>query len=158
MPDDLEDLFPSSLPRARTKRRTMAPEALTPPQLKRLEDWAERRVPWLKREALDSFENLESYVEEILDWWRGEGGLKADWLATVRNRIEVMERRRLAKLATDGNEAARQALRHPEAWAVAYDSRRRIVEAATTVVGLEGDTLKPKGAQVIRLAPRSRRR
>ncbi len=158
MTDDLEDLFPSSLPRGRKKRRTLAPEALTQPQLKRLEDWAERRVPWLKREALDSFENLESYVEEILDWWRGEGGLKADWLATVRNRIEVMERRRLAKMATEGHEAARQALRHPEVWAIAYDSRRKAVEAATTIVGSESDTLAPKGAKVIQLAPRSRRR
>ncbi len=157
MPDDLEDLFPSSLPRARTKRRTTAPEALTPPQIKRIEDWAERRVPWLKREALDSFESVESYVEEILDWWRGEGGLKADWVATVRNRIEVMERRRLAKMAKEGHELARQALRHPEAWATAYDARRRAVESATTVVGDEGGLVKPQGAAIFQLrVPRRR--
>jgi hypothetical protein len=105
-----------------------APDGLTPPELRSLHDWAELNCPWLRREALESFERVETYVEEILDWWRGDGGLKSDWVATIRNRIRVVERTRLAELAKRGNNSARQALRSPIAWAAEYDRQQAASE------------------------------
>jgi hypothetical protein len=122
-------LFPEPK-RAQKKRGTAAPESLTTPQRRDLEDWAERVVPWLSREALDSFENLESYTEEILEWWRGEGGLKVNWVATIQNRIRTAERRRLADMARHGSEGARLALRSAESWKRTHDARAVAAKAA----------------------------
>ena len=121
--------------RAQKKRGTPAPDSLTPPQMRALGEWSECAVPWLRREALESFENLSSYVEEILDWWKGDGGLKADWPATIRNRIRNAERRRLTELAKSGNEGAKAALRDPIAWAEAYDATDRAAKQAARAFG-----------------------
>lgn len=153
MPDQ-RDLFPEPK-RARKKTGTPAPDRLTPPQRRALEEWAERAVPWLSREALESFEYLGSYVEEILEWWRGEGGLKVDWLATIQNRIRKAERRRLIELAKRGSESAKLALLNPEGWARGYDERAKASSAAAKAFGPE--YLEPGGADVIELGTQRRR-
>jgi hypothetical protein len=150
---DQPDLFPG---RRAKQRGTSAPDGLTTRQLKALSEWAEEKVPWLSREVLESFESVESYVEECLDWWRGDGGLKVDWVATVRNRIRTKERGRLAKLARMGNTSAAQALRDPRGWADAFDARAR----ATSIVATwePADEIIPTGGgQVIELEGRRRR-
>lgn len=139
--------------RPRKKRGTPAPESLTRPEIRRLEEWAELHCPWLRREALESFESVESYAEEVLEWWRGDGGLKANWVATIENRIRVVERSRLAGLAKSGNMGARHALRNASEWAREYDAR----EAASRRVALIAapENLDPGGGgEIVRLGDR----
>ena len=152
MPDQ-PDLFAEPKP-ARKKPGTHAPDKLTPPQIRKVEDWAERTVPWLRREALESFESLESYVEEITEWWQGEGRPKADWVKTIQNRIRKVERRRLTDLAKNGSQSARQALRDPIAWAKAYDARAKASTEAARATGPD-EPIRPKGgAAVVQLGAR----
>lgn len=148
-------LFDSPKPRARKRRGTRAPDTLTPPELKQIQEWAELTVPWLRREALDSFESVESYVEEILDYWRGDGGVKADWVATIRNRIRTKERGRLARLAKDGSGSAAKALRDPEAWAASYDARRKAIASVDVAIGPD-QPISPPGGRVISIQSRRR--
>lgn len=147
------DLFPKPKP-ARKKAGTHAPDKLTPPQVRALEDWAELKVPWLRRKALDSFENLYSYIEEITEWWQGEGRPKANWVKTIQNRIRKVERKRVADLARGGSESARRALDDPIAWAKAYDARARASKQAARASG-PADPIRPTGGgEVVRLGER----
>ncbi len=142
----------------RKKRGTPAPETLSVPEIRRLEDWAEGNVPWLRREALESFENLGTYVEECLLYWRGRGDLRARWPQTIMARILRVERKRVTKLAQEGSDSARQALKDPQAWARAYDRRSRASRAAGAAWTPEG-TIRPKGGgEVIQLGDRRKGR
>ncbi len=152
MPDQ-SDLFPD-IP-IRKQRGRPAPDQLTPPQMRELEEWAERVVPWLKREALESFDSVDSYVEEILEYWQGRGDVRSGWLATIKNRIRTVERDRLKRMARAGSEGARQALQAPLSWAKTHDSRARASRSAsvpTTPTGL----MRPAGGDLIRLGDRRR--
>ena len=135
-------------PQEKPARRTRAPKELNPRQRKRLEEWAERTVPWLRRAALDSFETLDSYVEETLEFWHANGKLKADWVATIENRIRQGERPRLKSLAMRGNEEAAFALRDPIAWAQRFDRRAR---SRPKTVSPSNSIFRPSGGNVIHL-------
>lgn len=71
------------IPDEKSRRRTRAPDRLTPPQIAQLQSWCIDRQPWaLKR--------LPELIEACLDYWRGKGGqqeLHADWVAAVRTWI-----------------------------------------------------------------------
>lgn len=152
MPDQ-PDLFAEPKP-ARKKPGTHAPDKLTPPQIRKLEDWAEQKVPWLRREALDSFEGLASYVEEILEFWQAKGTLWVNWRLVIQNRIRFKERERLEKMARAGSQSARQALRDPIAWAKAYDARAKASMEAARATGPD-EPIRPKGgAAVVQLGAR----
>ncbi len=128
---------------------------LTPPQMRALEEWAEKAVPWIRREALGSFTTLEAHVEECLDWWRADGRKKLDWPATIRNRIRQVERRRLERMARLGDEGAALALRRPIDWAKRYDAKAR-QSAPLAASGGDGGLIRPGGGNVIAIAPKGR--
>lgn len=144
------DLFAKPKTRKRKAPGKPAPERLTPPEMRRLHEWAERVCPWIRREALDSFDSIESHVEEILEYWQGRGDLRPEWLKTIQNRIRTVERDRLKRMAKDGHDGARQALLDPSGWAKAYDARRRATSEAKQQFG-EGGLIEPAGGRVIRL-------
>ena len=118
--------------------------------MRALEDWAEATVPWIRREALDSFVPLLAHVAEILEWWQGEGKLKTNWVKTVQNRIRTQEQRRLVRLAQAGRPDARVALRDPTTWAVVFDARARAAKAAGIQLP-EPEVLRPTGGKVVSL-------
>ncbi len=135
-------------PDQKPARRTRAPKEFSPPQMRHIEDWAERTVPWVSRGALEADETIPSYVEEALDYWLSSGRLKADWIRTVQNRIRHVERDRLRRLVRIGNDSARRALRDPSGWALDYDTKAKL----KPVVSSEGSTLiRPVGGRVIHL-------
>lgn len=107
-------------------RKTRAPDELNPAQMKRLETWAEATVPWVSRGALGAVTPLEWYVNETLEYWRSNGAIRPDWVATIQVRIRQVEQRRLASLAAQGNAGARLALRSPKEWALSFDRLARL--------------------------------
>jgi hypothetical protein len=156
MPKQQPQLFRSRRS-AKKRRGTRAPDNLTPPQLKQLEEWAEVHCPWLRREALESFERVETYVEEALDYWRGDGGVKADWVATCRNRIRTAERRRLGRMAAKGSAEAAVALRDPVAWAERYDQLQKAAKLAAQQPEEDATPFDLQGGKVLSLDARRRR-
>ena len=148
MPTDQPPLFAEPA-KPKRKTRTRPPESLTPPQMVRIQEWAERVVPWLRREALESFESVESYVEECLEYWQGRGDLRPDWVLTIQHRIRTQERRRLSQMAKAGSQSARDALHDPEAWARSYDVRAKAAAGASQPFGPK--FLDPAGGKVIQL-------
>lgn len=140
------DLFPT-----KKNGNTSAPESLTPQQEKKIRDWAERIVPWVSRGAFDSFTTIDSFVDEVLEWWGGAGRRKSDWVKTIQTRIRKLERDRLAVLAKRGNEDAKLALRDPGEWARRYDRKQQ----ATRFVSSSGgeDLISPMGGTVLKLMP-----
>ncbi len=150
---DQNDLFdePKS---TRKKPGTRAPDQLSKPQMLRLHEWAETTVPWIRREALDSFESIDSYVEVALDHFRGTGVVKADWLATVRNWIRKDEKRRLSWMIRDGNDSARRALRDPVRWAIDYDRRLKILAASDAAAAKPAESIGATGGRVVSLLSR----
>lgn len=151
---DQTDLFEPD--DGKRKRRSRAPEFLSPPQHKRLAEWAEMTVPWLSRGAFGTFETLDSQVAECLEYWRGRGDLRADWVATIQNRIRTVERRGLTYLARRGDEAAGKALRDPVAWAQEFD-RRAALDASVTNAPFEPADDTVEGGQVLSLEAHRRR-
>jgi hypothetical protein len=152
MPDETGELFPALAP---PRGRTLAPPDLKPAQLRVLEAWAERTVPWISRGAFESYTTLESHVEEVLEWWDGAGRMKRNWVSTIRNRIRQIERRRLERIANRGSEDARLALRQPQEWARRYDRKLARVAAHQSAPTTES-MIRPAGGRVIHLsAPRS---
>ncbi len=154
MPPDQPPLF-ADPPKPKRKTRTRPPEKLTAVQMVRIQEWAERVVPWLRREALESFESVETYVEECLEYWQGRGDLRPDWLLTIQHRIRVEERRRLSQMAKAGSQSAKAALHDPAAWAEAYDLRAKAATGAAKSFG--PDFVTPRGADVIQLGSHNRR-
>ncbi len=147
MPETPGDLFPESAP---TRGKTFAPEALSPPQIKRIHAWAERCVPWVSRGAFSSFTTVDQYIEETLEWWDGSGIQRRKWVSVTQNRIRKMERAKLTRLAQAGSEDAVMALREPVAWAARYDRKAR----AVAIVGASsegGELIRPAGGKVIHL-------
>lgn len=149
MGQDSGDLFPDT---ARPRGKTLAPEELTPPQIRAIHAWAERAVPWVSRGAFDSFTTVEGYIEEVLEWWAGAGRMRKNWAKTIQNRIRTKERERLERMARSGNESAGLALRQPEEWARRYDRKTR----ATAHIGAGGvdGLIRPEGGgKVIQFGP-----
>ena len=145
MSDD-RDLFGEPL-----DPRKAPPEALTPPQWRALEDWAEARVPWISRGALGSMLPLAWHVEQALDWGRANGRRRPSWPATCRNWIRKAEAERLARMRSP---EVGLALRDPARWAREFDARHRVLRSAASNAPQE--VLRPEGATVHRLVPRSR--
>jgi len=130
-------------------RRTRAPEELNPLQRKRLDAWAERKVPWISRGAFESLTPIDDYIEETLGYWQANGRLKADWTATVQNRIREVEHRKLRAMARAGREEAKQALLDPVAWASRYDSLAAMKPTPTATD--PAPYVRPQGGRVIHL-------
>lgn len=149
MPDTTGDLFADTAA-AKPRGKTFAPETLTPPQVKRIHDWAERVVPWVSRGAFASMTTVDAYIEETLEWWDGEGRKKKKWTSTIQNRIRTLERARLTRIAQGGSEDAVLALREPVEWAARYDRKAK----AVAIVGASsegGELIRPAGGNVIHL-------
>jgi hypothetical protein len=113
------ELFPES--RATERPATRAPEELNPAQLKLLHLWAEQRVPWVTRGALESLTPIEDHTDACLNYFSGKKTMRANWVGTIKNWIRRDERSRLERLAKNGNENARLALRDPSAWRKRFD-------------------------------------
>lgn len=150
---DQGDLFPATS--QKKGRQTRAPDELAPPQILRLEEWAERVVPWVSRGALGSYGGLHDMIDECLEWWRGSGGTKANWVGTIQNRIRTVERDRergrVTKMAAAGSEDAKLALRDPAAWAARYDVKAKEVARMTASTGTSTELLRPEGGTALRL-------
>ena len=137
-------------------KKTRAPQKLTPIQLQRLRQWAEEKVPWISRGCFESFTTLDAYVEEVLEYWTGTGGLKVNWLATVRNWIRRKERDRLERIARAGNAQAVLALREPADWVKSYDGKASAVERLDAATSEEKELIRPSGGVVVQIAGRIR--
>lgn len=155
MSDSQTSLFGEDPPPSRSRGRSRAPDQLTPHQTKALHAWAEKTVPWVTRGAFESYTTLDDYVDEILEWWQADGGLKLDWLKTIQNRIRKLERGRVERLARSGSESAKLALRRPEVWAREHDRRAR----SASHVGMASDPglIRPSGGQVLSINRRQAR-
>lgn len=70
------------IPLARKKRASLVPDEF--PITDKMRQWASENHITL---------NLEEATEEWLDFWRSEGSLKADWLATWRNGMKSRQAR-----------------------------------------------------------------
>ena len=66
---------------ARKSAATPPPDDLSPADKQKLWTWARKEYPWMK------VTQARWAVDECLDYWRGEGRTKANWLATCRNSI-----------------------------------------------------------------------
>lgn len=126
--DVKEGLFGRTITDAPAPQR--APTELNPGQMKSLEIWAEERVPWVTRGALDCLTPLPDYVDSCLSYFEGTKRMRPNWLGTVKNWIRRDERARLEAMARKGNESARIALRDPDAWRVSYDRVERQLATA----------------------------
>jgi len=149
MPDKTGDLFDDAA--AKPRGRTFAPETLSPPEIRQIHGWAEKTIPWVSRGAFESFTTLDQYIEEVLEWWGGEGGKKMGWVKTIQNRIRTVERGRLARIAARGNDEAAAALRQPREWALLYDRKARATAIVVASSDEGGKLIRPEGGQVIRL-------
>lgn len=92
---------------SRAKRSpTDPPEALSPDELEKLHTWALDKEPWAEH-------RVEHYAEACLDWFRGSGRRKTNWLAVVRGWIR------------------KERATHGDAWAerLAADDRERVRRA-----------------------------
>lgn len=120
--------FQLESPDSSTKKRGArpAPEELTPTEVLSLEEWAEKKMPWISRGALGSTTTLEDYIDECLDWYRAKGRRQADWVATVRGWIRRDEKRRLTSPPSDYNKSA---LRDPQKWKQIFDRGERAEKA-----------------------------
>lgn len=79
---------PKRKPRPRARLPvTPPPEVLAPADRERLIAWCERIYPDLGPE-------LATISASTLDYWRGDGRMKADWLAVVRDRVRWTAERR----------------------------------------------------------------
>lgn len=126
--------------------RKRAPETLNPSEQKRLEDWAERVVPWMSREALECFETLDNYSAETLEWWASNGKTKANWVSTIMNRVRNRERSRLTRMARDGNKDAALALRSPTEWRDRFETALKLKPSASAETPA---LVRPKGGRVL---------
>lgn len=147
MPTNDGELFPSP-----ARGKTRAPEHLTPPQIKEIEEWAERMVPWVSRGAFEAFTPVDDYIEEVLTYWASTGRMRLNWAATVKTRIRTVERRRVESLARRGSEEAKLALRAPTEWARRYD--RKVIAVSRISSKLGEGLIRPSGGTALRLAPR----
>lgn len=68
--------------------RSRAPDDLGEAEAARLAALCAKRFPWLKPDA------IYAYRVETLTWWQADGGLKADWVMTIVNRIAAEEKRK----------------------------------------------------------------
>lgn len=104
---------------------TRAPEELTERQIDLLTRWAEARVPWVTRGALEALTPLDDYTDACLAYFGGTKKVRPDWLGTIKNWIRRDERSRLTSMAKRGNESARLALMHPDKWRDGFDKIER---------------------------------
>lgn len=72
--------------------KTAPPEDLTQEQQRKLFEWHCKRYPhsWTYMSGRRRF--LRDAIDETLNYWRGEGRKKADWLAVVENRVRQLEK------------------------------------------------------------------
>jgi len=105
-----------------TPRSTRAPAELSPTEWMEVQTWAERRVPWIERDALESLTPLDDYVDACLNYFHGKKTMRPNWVGTVRNWIRREERSRLERMAKAGNASARLALRDPVKWKDGFDN------------------------------------
>ena len=61
------------------------PDDLTDEEKRKLWIWTRENAP-----ELCSRKHLRFIIDEMFDYWRGEGKAKKDWLATARNRIRAL--------------------------------------------------------------------
>ena len=106
-------------------RVSIAPESLNHAEHRKLSLWAEERVPWVSRGALDSLTPLDEYVDACLSHFQSKKSRRPGWLGTIKNWIRSDERERLRRMALGGNEGARLALRDPKAWRLQFDRAER---------------------------------
>lgn len=126
-----------------------APDALNSAEMKRLMEWAEAVVPWISREALGSFQTVDSYTQETLEYWQGSGKTKANWVATIMNRIRTQERYRLERLVRDGSKSAELALRAPDRWRDQFEQHKAL--KPETLPQDPTEPLRPTGGHIIQL-------
>lgn len=136
-----------------TSRR--APRDLNAAEWAELRRWAEERAPWISRGALGSLTPLEEYVDQCLSHFRSSRTMRPGWLGTVENWVRRDERKRLERMAQQGNEQAKLALRDPATWRAQFDRVARVAGDAVVAPAL----IRPKddgcGARVFSLAGRS---
>lgn len=72
--------------------KTLPPKTISKAQQRDLYAWHLEEFPhaWEHDTARAHF--LRVAVLETLDYWRSEGKRKADWMATIRNRVRTLEK------------------------------------------------------------------
>jgi len=136
-----DSLFPEAAQAEASARR--APDELNPAEMRELSRWAEQRVPWVSRGALDCLASLEGYADDCLSYFQAKKTMRVSWVATVKTWIRKDEQRRLEAMARRGNESARLALRDPARWRDDYDRKDRAVK---TISVQPTELLTPRAA------------
>jgi hypothetical protein len=131
-------------------RKTRAPEELDEKQRLRLAEWAAKRVPWVLTGNLDCFDTLETFEEACLNWYRSKGRMGVDWVGAIEGWIWRDEKPRVARMARNGNDSAKLALRDPEKWRRDLNRAKRMAPDMFA----EADVIIPKGSNVVSLLGR----
>lgn len=74
--------IPTARKKSARRSKSLIPEDFKPDE--KTKTWADQHAP-----AVD----LNAAVGEFVDYWIGEGELKSDWNATLRNRLRVLQER-----------------------------------------------------------------